>query len=219
MSVYEKIKEKLKSSAGYVKTKVGEITSRIQSFLGDLYDKIVFTPEEDYERLEECEQERIMSCQSAVVEVLGENPLNRLMSLTPKERALALGMIIEKTAEYMNVEISSIIFGDFEDINGYYSEANRAIALSIQRLIEEPMTESTAKGVLATVFHELRHAYQHNAGKSPAMYNIDRATARIWRTNFRNYISPSKNPKRYFTQPVEQDARDFALLVVDCFNS
>jgi hypothetical protein len=219
MSVYEKIKEKIISSAGYVKTKVSEMASKVQKFLGDLYDEIVFTPDEDYERLEACEQERIESCLRAIAEVLGENPLNRLMSLSPQERALALCLIVEKTAEYMSIEIDNIILGDFEDINGYYSEANRAIALDIQRLIEEPMTESTAKGVLATVFHELRHAYQHNACKSPALYNMDRATARIWRTNFKNYISPSKNPRRYFNQPVEQDARDFALLVVDCFNS
>lgn len=66
-----------------------------------------------------------------------------------------------------------------------------------------------------TVFHEGRHAFQHAAANNPNMYSIDRITASQWKNNFYpNYIRYEQNPMRYFSQPIEVDARTFAETVI-----
>ena len=68
---------------------------------------------------------------------------------------------------------------------------------------------------LDTVFHEGRHAFQRAAVNNPNMYSVERLQAETWANNFANYISPNRvNMRRYFSQPIEVDAREFAASVL-----
>ena len=219
MSIFEEIKDKVKSSISSVKTTVFAVVSSVRNFLGELYGSVVFALDEGYEQSEAYDEQMIGSCQNIVIDTLGENPLNKIVNLSPEERAYALQQIISKTASLLNVDINQIVIDDLKGLYGYYNDKNKTIAINIEQIVEEPMTIESAKELLITVFHELRHAYQHYAARNPSQYGADKLTASIWRTNYKNYVQCSKNPKRYYIQPVEQDARNFALSVLNTFNS
>lgn len=65
---------------------------------------------------------------------------------------------------------------------------------------------------LDTIFHEGRHAFQHAAAANPNRCSVEREQAAIWEWNLQpeHYIRYERNPRRYFAQPVEADARAFA---------
>lgn len=65
---------------------------------------------------------------------------------------------------------------------------------------------------LDTIFHEGRHAFQHAAVANPNRCSVEREQAATWEWNLQpeHYIRYEMNPRRYFAQPVEADARAFA---------
>ena len=75
------------------------------------------------------------------------------------------------------------------------------------------LSEKTSEGCLNTIMHEGRHAYQDNVVKG----NVDhhpQSEVKAWQTNMQpgNYISPEQNPKGYYRQPIEADAREYAAI-------
>lgn len=63
-----------------------------------------------------------------------------------------------------------------------------------------------------TVFHEMRHAYQHSAITNPTAFTVSSETLTQWSTNFTNYINYGTGVSYtdYVSQPVEYDSRSFA---------
>lgn len=83
-------------------------------------------------------------------------------------------------------------------------------------LNEDVLTDETNRlDALDTVFHEGRHAFQRAATNNPNLHSVERLQADTWANNFINYISPNRvNMRRYFSQPIEVDAREFAASVL-----
>ena len=65
--------------------------------------------------------------------------------------------------------------------------------------------------LLETVSHELRHAYQREAIDHPTDYMVSQETIDSWQNTFDNYIDPNVDMKKYRSQDVEVDARDFQI--------
>ena len=63
--------------------------------------------------------------------------------------------------------------------------------------------------LVSVCLHEGRHAYQHQAVNG-AVFHDDPKELQSWKDNFDNYISFRENPRAYYDQPLERDARAFA---------
>ena len=65
--------------------------------------------------------------------------------------------------------------------------------------------------LVQTCLHEGRHALQHQVAEGEISFS-DKKLAGEWSHNLEegNYISYKRNPKAYYNQPVERDAREFA---------
>ena len=65
--------------------------------------------------------------------------------------------------------------------------------------------------IVTTCLHEGRHAYQHQVVNGIVQHD-DPNEAATWSENLKdgNYISFEENPRGYYEQPVEVDAREFA---------
>ena len=87
--------------------------------------------------------------------------------------------------------------------NGYYRDSDRSIHINLYR-------QQDFEGILTTVVHELRHAYQHEVTRNPEQFIVTEETAQSWARNFKNYITAERSYNAYRSQPVEQDARDFS---------
>ena len=92
---------------------------------------------------------------------------------------------------------------------GYYTYATRTISIN-EYILTSGCHDSYQ--LYQTVRHELRHAYQHAVvnGFIPAD-GESLETIIMWQVNIDNYISPSSGFNEYNTQPIERDARLFAL--------
>ena len=88
---------------------------------------------------------------------------------------------------------------------GYYD--GRALHLN-----EGLLTKDNPQEVVETVAHEGRHAYQQFAIEHPRVH--DAKEVAYWEANMRDYLDPSLYGfELYQNQPVELDARDYALAV------
>ena len=68
-----------------------------------------------------------------------------------------------------------------------------------------------ASTIVTTCLHEGRHAHQHQVAKGFVEHD-NPVEAEAWRENLKDghYISFRENPRGYYEQPVEVDAREFA---------
>lgn len=105
-----------------------------------------------------------------------------------------------------------------ENTLGYYSNNDKRIALS-DRMLADDSPEGYEQS-LRTLFHEGRHAYQwYNLEVNQVEQNDESVQA--WNVNFNilGYDSGSGTSQtgywRYYTQPVEVDARQFAETVIN----
>lgn len=99
------------------------------------------------------------------------------------------------------------------DGNGLYHGSDDPPTIEINNAL---LTQGDLHATLTTLAHESRHAYQYYAIEN-ADFHPDAEQVESWRTNFEegNYIEPAKNPKGYWNQPVERDARHFGDLFAD----
>ena len=88
---------------------------------------------------------------------------------------------------------------------GGYKPLTNTIELNMN-LLERP----DCSGVLNTILHEARHAFQMKAIEYPNSVSVDADTISTWRDNFENYISPELDYEEYKKQPVEADAFAYA---------
>ena len=120
-----------------------------------------------------------------------------------KEVLIALAKSISTA---FRIEIKGIIFFEgHTSLRGYYNHDGYLY------MNDDVLTvDSNMEDALDTIFHEGRHAFQHAAINNPNFYSISRQQALLWEHNIHNYISYERNPYRYYNQPIEMDAREFA---------
>ncbi len=94
---------------------------------------------------------------------------------------------------------------------GSYNPRRGIIYINTSQFDSESMYGKDSSALVTACLHEGRHAYQQQVANGIVQHdNPDEASA--WRENFKdgNYISFRENPRGYYEQPIEKDAREFA---------
>ena len=105
---------------------------------------------------------------------------------------------------------SNLTYSNTSATLGQYTDNNHTVTLN-ERVLSDRISNWDSYLLLATVSHELRHAYQHEAVKHPTDFMVSEETLKTWKNNFDHYVKPSQNYQRYRDQPVEVDARNFEV--------
>ncbi len=94
---------------------------------------------------------------------------------------------------------------------GTYDPGSGRIYINTSQFDPESMYGKDSSRLVTACLHEGRHAWQHQAVNGLARCD-DPEEVEQWRENLKdgNYISFRENPKGYYEQPVEVDARAFA---------
>lgn len=94
---------------------------------------------------------------------------------------------------------------------GYYNRDSRNITINTEQLDRASKYGNDFHVHLDTILHEGRHAYQHQAVMAEIEHN-DKVQLAEWVENMKpgNYITFERNPRGYYLQPIEKDAREFA---------
>lgn len=127
------------------------------------------------------------------------------------ERKDALNTLAKDVGFAFRTNVLGVRFYDGpQSSRGYYNNDGYLY------LNADVLTDDTNRlDALDTVFHEGRHAFQRVAISNPNLHSVERSQAETWANNFINYVSPNRvNMRRYFSQPVEVDAREFAASVL-----
>lgn len=93
---------------------------------------------------------------------------------------------------------------------GSYNAGTNTIEINSSMYLNNP----NCSGLLNTILHETRHAFQHRAVNNPDSVSIDNTTINTWRDNFAHYIPPSFDLEAYRRQPVEDDAFSYANNII-----
>lgn len=141
--------------------------------------------------------------------------------LTLEQRVEMMKNLIERANELYGTEVGTIAFLPAEKIGectlGYFQHDSNTIAVNLDVLAaNEP---AVMQAIVATVFHELRHALQYKAVTDPSFAYGTEEQRRLWALNFMegNYISPEVDFALYQKQVVEADARQIAEPIVENF--
>ena len=196
-----------------------DIEQILEAKLDDLHDKGIFdeniiAPELQHLR-DECEiqlyndvygnvTEKCVSCLCQLGDYFCEANWGAMSEL---ERADALNTLAVRAGKAFRIDIRGVnFFVGSDNSRGYYSGDGYLY------LNSDVLSNSVNRmDAVDTVFHEGRHAFQHASADNPTAYSIDRNTAQQWAGNFYpNYVRYEQNPARYFSQPLEADARSFA---------
>ncbi len=98
-------------------------------------------------------------------------------------------------------------------ILGGYVDQDKSIHLNPEyfksRFFTAPLFSPA--GLLDTIIHEGRHAYQHTLSGTSGISGPAGDMVRVWQLNFPAYIPPAVDLALYFQQAIERDARMFAL--------
>lgn len=94
---------------------------------------------------------------------------------------------------------------------GLYSPSSKDIKINADQLSRDSKYGNDYSTHLDTVLHEGRHAYQDQVVNGYVRHE-DSKKVMAWRENMKdgNYIRYEQNPRAYFNQPIEKDAREFA---------
>jgi hypothetical protein len=116
------------------------------------------------------------------------------------ERQEILREFYARVNEIMGTSATGIEFSDEEGNEyGHYSPGTHLVTINTDHI--------NSYELLPTIFHELRHAYQHDATDSPNTHTVSKETIAAWEMP---YISYDDNQDAYYTQPREWDSRNFA---------
>lgn len=96
-------------------------------------------------------------------------------------------------------------------VMGTYDPYTGRIYINTSQFDSESMYGKDSSALVTTCLHEGRHAYQHQVANGLVQHD-NHIEAEAWRNNLKdgNYISFRENPRGYYEQPVEVDAREFA---------
>ena len=103
---------------------------------------------------------------------------------------------------------------------GTYDPVSRRIYVNSSQFDSDSMYGKNSEALVTTCLHEGRHAYQHQVVDGIISHE-DPGEIETWRENLKkgNYISYKENPRGYYEQPVEVDARNFATVRYEKFIS
>lgn len=159
------------------------------------------------------EERQYRAAAAALEECLGRNAARTLVELHPEERDWALAELHAVLAQALGLSPATVSTEPLS-CHGAFLAKDQVIVLNSAAVEQQPMTESDAWLLLTTVCHETYHAFQLAACRRPSRYGVSKSDARIWRINFRDYITSEENPERYWIQPLETTARLFATRVI-----
>lgn len=120
-------------------------------------------------------------------------------------------MAMESNRDNCKVNGKFLYTGKEGVVLGAYNPETREIDINVSQFDESSLYGKEPSRLTQTCLHEGRHALQHQVAEGKVKY-IDSEVAEEWRNNLEegNYISYKRNPKAYYNQPVERDAREFA---------
>ena len=139
-------------------------------------------------------------------ENLGSFEQSKWDNLSQVEKEKAVEKLRDSIAEDLQLENKPNIAYYYKespsDFGGYAASTN---TIYINRFNMDNAGETAD-----TIAHESRHCWQHERAENPQ-------TAQDYRfkENFENYAKPELNFEAYYSQPVEQDAREYAAQVRD----
>lgn len=90
------------------------------------------------------------------------------------------------------------------DLGGYNPKTN-CIELNSKYL-----EKADCEGLLNTILHESRHAFQGKCIQNPESVTVKNNVIDVWKDNFQNYISPCYDFEAYENQEIEKDANYYA---------
>ena len=132
--------------------------------------------------------------------------------LSPKEKEKTLNILAKKIGVECGINIKGVQFFWIPPEVSGYENGDGYLHLNMKYIADPTLKEDA----LNTLLHEARHAYQKAVISVPDKYDIDRNMVDVWKNNFDNYLSADKfGYFRYYMQPVEVDARDFAKYVLE----
>lgn len=113
--------------------------------------------------------------------------------------------------EARTVESKWLYTGDDGIELGRYQTGNQTIYVNASQLGEGSLYGDNPDKMVEAVLHEGRHAFQHDVAEGRVPYE-DAETAQAWAKNLEpgGYVRFDENPRAYWDQPVEADARRFA---------
>lgn len=120
-------------------------------------------------------------------------------------------MAMENNRENCKVNGKFLYTGEEGVVLGAYNPKTREIDINVSQFDEYSLYGKEPSRLTQTCLHEGRHALQHQVAEGKVKYP-DSEVAEKWQHNLEegNYISYKRNPKAYYNQPVERDAREFA---------
>lgn len=135
-------------------------------------------------------------------------------SLSVVERKDVLRNLLIDMNSILGTNVSTDIdfFYEQSGSRGQYSSSSNRV-----RINEYILTKDTSYELTQTLIHEMRHAYQHHSVKNNKSVLVSSQTIREWENNFNNYKNPSFGCtfEEYLSQPVEWDAKNFAMQFAD----
>lgn len=120
-------------------------------------------------------------------------------------------MAMESNRGSCKVNGKFLYTGEEGVVLGAYNPETREIDINVSQFDECSLYGKEPGRLTQTCLHEGRHALQHQVAEGTVNYPDSKA-AEEWKHNLEadNYISYERNPKAYYNQPVERDAREFA---------
>lgn len=157
---------------------------------------------------------RFISVENTLRETLTTENFSDYMQMSIETREKFLLNLGNKLLADLDLVDTKIEFADLEPAcnSGFYCDKTRTVCVNYNLLSQSP-TEA-----LVTELHEIRHAIQHDAIRDPAKYGFDRKLVEEWAKNFSCYIEPQWDYMSYKLQPVERDAEEWALSMLNINN-
>lgn len=155
-----------------------------------------------------------LAVQGRIMEFISQEEYSQAkwMRYSPIEKNERLKILTEYVCKQLGIEICGLLYDNIDSVGAFNGEY---MIINIGCL--DP---KAGKQVLKTVIHELRHAYQNAVIDNPNLYVVSEETRMVWYENTRiegNYIrldsetATTEEWNRYYAQPVEWDARNFAM--------
>lgn len=134
-----------------------------------------------------------------------------------EERKLEVLQTIENHSAFESGRLSCPVVGKFlytgtdGVVLGTYDPKNQIIYVNSSQFASDSRYGKDSEAIVTACLHEGRHAYQHQVTDGIVLHD-NQAEADAWKENLTegNYISFRENPRAYYDQPVEADARRFA---------
>ena len=134
--------------------------------------------------------------------------------LSPEQKIEVIQTIENHEAEITGrnpcpVEGKFLYTGQDGIVLGQYNRQTRSIYINDSQLAPDSNYGNSFDRITKTVLHEGRHSYQHQTIEGK-INHTDAKELEVWKNNFDKYISFKEDPRGYYTQPIEIDARKYA---------